>query len=134
MKIPGAVKVPFMDEQFWNLQNGLFDSSLAIADPDHRCESDVNLEAEFEIDSEGTGLFFEYELEYTLSQYHKDESELNPMAGLHYLMRLGVVSISKKRKVKLVMMMRIGHQLWLHGLRPYLNQPDMLISILTSRK
>lgn len=48
------------------------------------------------------------------------------MAGLHYLMRLGVVSISKKRKVKLVMMMRIGHQLWRHGLRPYLNQPDML--------
>jgi hypothetical protein len=30
-----------------------------------------------------------------LYQYHKDESELIPMAGLYYLMRLGVVSISK---------------------------------------
>ena len=98
VKIPGAVKAPFMDEEFWNLQYDLFDSSLAIAGPDHRCVSDVNLEVEFEIDSEGTGLFFEYELEYALSQYHKDESELNPMAGFHYLMRLGVVSISKIEK------------------------------------
>ncbi len=101
------------NEQFWNLQNGLFDSSLAIADPDYRCESDVNLEAEFEIDSEGTGgtgLFFEYELEYALSQYHKDESELNSMASFHYLMRLGVVSISKIEKSSWDMMMRIGNQ------------------------
>jgi len=134
VKIPKAIHVPFMDESFWNLNYGLFDSSLAIADPDQRCDSDVNLEAEFEIDSEGAGLFFEFELEYALSQYHKDESEINPMAGLHYLMRMGVVSINKGGKSRWDMMMRIGNQLWRHGLRPYLSQPEKLISILTNGK
>jgi len=131
VKIPAAVKVPFMDETFWNLEYGLFDSELALADPDQHCDSDVNLETEFEIDSEGAGLFFEFELENALSQYNKDDSELNPMSGLHYLMRLGVVSINQGGKSRWDMMMRIGNQLWRHRLRPYLNQPEKLISKLT---
>lgn len=134
VKIPKAVTVPFMDEEFWDIQHGLFDSRLAMADPDNACEVEVNMDDEFEIDSDGAGLFFDYELEYALSEYNKDDSLLNPMAGLHYLMRLGVVSINKGGMSRWDMMMRIGNQLWRHGLRPYLNQPEKLISILTEAK
>jgi DNA sulfur modification protein DndC len=105
----------------------LYDIDLAMADPDQHCDHDINVETEFEIDEEGAELFFSFELENALCMYHQDDELLNPMAGLHYLLRLGVLSINKGGHSTWFKMMQMGNQIWRHGIRRLLSDPEALI-------
>jgi DNA sulfur modification protein DndC len=129
--LPPAVKVPFADDEFWSSYNGLFDIELAFADPDNACNHVINTDDEFTIDEEGAELFFEFELDSALAYYHHSDRAILPASGLHYLLRLGVISIFKNGQHDWDKMLRIGNQLSRHNLREILNQPEALIKRLS---
>lgn len=128
--LPTAVKVPFTDNEFWSPHHGLCDLELAFADPDNACNHVINTDDEFTIDEEGAALFFEFELDNALQLYHHSDRACLPASGLHYLMRLGVISINKGGHSEWDKMLRIGNQLTRHNLREILNQPEVMIQIL----
>lgn len=128
--IPAARSIPFTDKYYGDTHFGLYDIDLAMADPDQHCDHDINVETEFEIDEEGAELFFSFELENALCMYHQDDELLNPMAGLHYLLRLGVLSINKGGHSTWFKMMQMGNQIWRHGIRHLLSDPEALITKL----
>lgn len=130
--LPKSVTVPFADEEFWLEQHGLFDTDLAVADPDSDCGNVVNVDDEFTIDEEGADLFFQFELERALDFYHNSERTVFPASGLNYLLRLGVISIFKNGHNEWNKMLRIGNQMTRHNLREILNKPEELIKKLTS--
>lgn len=128
--IPAAKSVPFIDKYYGETHFGLYDLDLAMADPDQRCDHDINVETEFEVDEEGAELFFSFELGDALAQYHQDDEDLNPMSGLNYLLRLGVLSINVGGRSTWEKMTQMGNQIWRHGIRKLLADPEALIEKL----
>lgn len=122
-----AKRVPFVDEHFWDMTNGLRDMSaeMCIDEPttvagDGTIYANVNVGDEFDIDMEGAYLFLEYESDRAIAEIPRDF----PAAGLFYLMRLGTVSIKKGAHSSYDRMIRIGNAIHRHGIRDCLNDPE----------
>jgi len=130
--LPISRSIPFVDDEFNYLSNGLHDVLLDLVDPGNACDHSINVENELSIDEESAALFFEFELEHALESLFSDDEYQNPMAGIHYLLRLGVVAINKGGHSRLDGMMRIGNQIHRHGLRKHLDDPEKIIEIMSA--
>lgn len=126
------VSVAFADRHFHGVLSGLRDPDMAIIDQesvivkDDIYYTDVMTDTAMGIDEEGAatfcgfpGLGIDYYLDRT--NYHF------PAAGLHALLRLGVLSIAKGRHQELDRMLRMSNQLSRHGLKSVLNDSQKLI-------
>jgi 3'-phosphoadenosine 5'-phosphosulfate sulfotransferase (PAPS reductase)/FAD synthetase len=128
-------KVPFADKDFYSMFSGLRDVYSAQAD----CEdtvtkngisySNVNTGIEFEIDEEGTELFYCFEFENFLAKYSKPG--WNPTQVVHYFSGLGTLTLNKGGHSRLEKMLRMANQIHRHGIRDILNNPEALIEKLS---
>lgn len=128
-------EVPFCDAEYDSPFNGLRNIEWAVAD----CEDTtltragnlvtrVNIGSDFDVDEEGSELFYEFDLEHALSRISLDGS---PAAVVHYLMGLGTVQLYKGTESKWDRMLKVGSQLFRHGLQPILHDPHALVARLT---
>lgn len=134
------VTVPFVDSLFDDVQFGLRDLSLAAIDQEAtvvnsngRIVNDIGTDQYMNIDPEGAELFFgfpELGVDHALSKYGHQTTA--PSSGFFYLARLGVFSIAKGRHMDFDRMLRISNQIWRHGIREVLNDPDELIKRLSA--
>lgn len=137
LDVSRSLEVPFADKHF----NGMYEGLRSVVEAAAGAESvikkggiyytHVNETNEFDIDSEGVELFYEFELDRAL-EYYGPHSDVNPSEVVHYLARFGVVSFKKGGHSSWDKMLRIGNQLHRHELRDILNDPDALIAKLTA--
>jgi len=132
------VKVPFKDDSYDGVYSGFRDLDAdqagienEVVKSDGRIYARVNTENEWSVDKEAASMFFGFELDYALEQYASSK-HISPVSGLHYLMRLGVVSIVKGGESEYDRMLRMANRIHRGGLRPYLNQPDELVRKLSA--
>lgn len=126
------IRVPYKDENFDGVLNGLRDPDMAIIDQedlivkDGVYYTDVLTDTKMGIDEEGAEMFFgfpELGIDYFL-----DRTEYSyPAAGLHALARLGVFSIANGRHRELDRMLRMGNQLSRYNLKEVLHDREKLI-------
>ncbi|WP_282410350.1 phosphoadenosine phosphosulfate reductase family protein [Pseudomonas sp. PS02303] len=128
------VEVPFCDDQYQGMFNGLRSISHAAADAEFLTTTrsgmvvmDVVTSSGFEIDREGAELFVNFELDNALSRVTFDQS---PTAGLHYLMGLGTIAIYKGDHGDWDRMMRMSNQIFRSDLQPILHDRAALITRL----
>lgn len=128
------VEVPFCDDQYQGMFNGLRSISHAAADAEFLTTTrngmvvmDVVTSNGFEIDREGAELFVDLELDNALSRVTLDQS---PTAGLHYLMGLGTIAIYKGDHGDWDRMMRMSNQIFRSDLQPILHDRAALIARL----
>lgn len=136
LDVSKRIEVPFVDGEF----HGMFEGLRSIAEATAGAESvikkngvyytNVNETNEFDIDPEGAELFFDFELDRAL-EYYGPHSEVYPSNVVHMLARYGVVSFKKGGQSKWDKMLRIGNQLYRHGLIDILTNPDALIAKLS---
>ncbi|QEY63026.1 hypothetical protein FXN65_13460 [Metapseudomonas lalkuanensis] len=129
-----SAEVPFCDEDYDSTVSGLRSIDLAAGDDESLTVirngltvADVRTASEFEIDSEGTALFWALELDYALNRVSID---MSPNAGIHYLMNLGTVAIYKDLHGEWDRMLRMAKQIWRSGLQPNLQDPQALVAKL----
>lgn len=129
------VLLPFADNDYSGMFNGLRDPMMAIIDQESLVEkngfyyTDVPTNTSMGIDDEGAEMFFgfpELGLDYYLDKY----SYNHPAAGVHALIRLGVFDIAKGGHSSLDRMLKMGNQISRHNVRECLNDPDELITRL----
>lgn len=136
LDVSNRIEVPFVDGEF----HGMFEGLRSIAEVAACTESvikkngvyytNVNESNEFDIDPEGAELFFDFELDRAL-EYYGPHTEVYPSSVVHMLARYGVVSFKKGGQSKWDKMLRIGNQLFRHGLIDILNQPEALVEKLS---
>lgn len=130
-------EVPFADDQYHEIFNGLRNIGLAAADWEATTTtrsgnlvSLVNTGDEFEISSEGAELFWGLDLDYALSRVSLDDS---PAAAVHYLLTLGTVSLFKGSESEWDRMLKVGNQIHRHQLQPIMNDPNAIMERLHER-
>jgi len=127
------VEVPFCDEEYNDLFNGLRNVEAAAADAESltlrkgEWVTDVRTSGEFQIDEEAANLFVSLDLDYALSRVSLDQS---PSAAAHYLFQLGTVAIYKSSHGEWERMLRMSNQIYRSGLRPILHDRAALIARL----
>jgi 3'-phosphoadenosine 5'-phosphosulfate sulfotransferase (PAPS reductase)/FAD synthetase len=139
LDVTKSVSVPFADEHFNGMHEGLRSVVEATAGAEAIIKkggiyyTSVNESNEFDIDAESVEMFFEFELERTLKKYGPN-ADVPPSEVVHYLARLGVVSLKKGGHSAWDKMLRIGNQLHRHGIRHLLSNPAALIAKLTGHQ
>ena len=130
-----AATVPFVDEHYDSIHTGFRDVGAMVAGcedtvikPDGSIYTNARTSEEFSIDPEALMMFVDYEMDRALENYNNDNWA--PGAGLHYLFRLGVVSINKASHSEYDRMLRMSNQIWRLGLRPMLNDPQKIVETL----
>lgn len=127
------VEVPFCDEEYNDLFNGLRNVEAAAADAESltlrkgEWVTDVRTGGEFEIDEEAANLFVSLDLDYALSRVSLDQS---PSAAAHYLFQLGTVAIYKSSHGEWERMLRMSNQIYRSGLQTILHDRAALIARL----
>ncbi|KZX83300.1 hypothetical protein A3715_18280 [Oleiphilus sp. HI0009] len=122
-----SVEVPFADEEFMSSINGAFDMDAATAGYWGYSVNDQELR--FSVDQEGAELFMGFELDNALKSYRN----ACPSSTVHYLMRMGVVSIKKGGASKLDASLRMAQQIYRHDVRDILSNPVKLTDTLVSK-
>jgi len=129
------VEVPFVDRHFHGIYEGLRSATASAANAESVVKkggiyyTHVTETQEFDIDSEGVELFYDFELDRALD-YYGPHTDVYPSEVVHYLSRFGTVSFKKGGHSSWDRMLRIGNQLHRHGLRDILNDPQALIAKL----
>ena len=130
-------RMPFADHEYWSPYSGFQSVEHAAAGAESLTTtasgmlvSDVNVEDEFGVDSEGLELFMEFELDYALRRFDYQNSNPYPSAAVHYLLSVGLVHLSKGAHSELDRILRVNNQMWRHGLLPILNDPHAIIERL----
>lgn len=129
------VEVPFVDRHFYGIYEGLRSATASAANAESVVKkggiyyTHVTETQEFDIDSEGVELFYDFELDRAL-EYYGPHTDVYPSEVVHYLARFGTVSFKKGGHSSWDRMLRIGNQLHRHGLRDILNDPQALIAKL----
>lgn len=138
LDVTREVEVPFVDEQFYGIYQGLRSAIASVANAESVVKkggvyyTHVTETNEFDIDAEGAEMFFDFELDHAL-EYYGPHADVYPSDVVHYLARFGTVSFKKGGHSSWDRMLRIGNQLHRHGLRDILNDPDALIAKLTEQ-
>lgn len=117
--------------QFYDATEGFFDIEAAVADVDPECVA-PNFGDEFDVDEEGAELLFDFDFELGYALRWMDENVIQPRAGLHYLLRLGTVTLYKGGVNEMDRAIRMGLFLWRLGLTKVLNQPERIAAVLRS--
>lgn len=132
--IPAPVRVPFVDADFAGAFAGFRDVEAWAAGAEVERVSRTgepyafaNEGLEFGIDLEAAGLFFDLELEHALSKFSADQC---PTAAFHYLVRLGIVTMSRGAASEQDRMLRLANQVWRYGLGPLLDSPEAILARL----
>nr|WP_258055150.1 phosphoadenosine phosphosulfate reductase family protein [Pseudomonas aeruginosa] len=137
LDVSRSIEVPFVDKEFHGIYEGLRSAISSVANAESVIKKNgvyythVDESNEFDIDSEGVHLFYEFELDRAL-EYYGPHSDVCPSDVVHYLARFGTASFKKGGHSSWDKMLRIGNQLHRHGLRDILNDPDALIAKLTA--
>ncbi|XLY90535.1 hypothetical protein ACK8QS_22960 (plasmid) [Ectopseudomonas mendocina] len=127
-------EVPFCDEEYNDVFNGLRNLSAAAAD----CESltvtrsgalmtAVNEGAEFDVDEEGAELFWEFESDRALKRIGVTQA---PSEVVHYFLGLGTVELFKGTHGEWNRMLKLSNQIHRSGLTPILHDPQAIMARL----
>jgi 3'-phosphoadenosine 5'-phosphosulfate sulfotransferase (PAPS reductase)/FAD synthetase len=126
------VTVPFADDNYDGVWNGLRDLEMMVIDQEPvtvkangAVYNDIQTSDVMVVDEEGCAMFFgfpELGVDHALEKL-ADKNYISPAAGFWYLVRLGVFSISKGQHSEFDRMLKMGNQIWRHGLRDHLNNP-----------
>jgi len=136
LDVSRETEVPFVDKHFYGIHEGLRSAIASVANADRVIKKNgvyysfVAETTEFDIDDEGVEMFYEFELDRAL-EYYGPHSDVCPYEVVHYLARFGTVSFKKGGHSSWDRMLRIGNQLYRHGLREILNNPEALIAKLS---
>jgi len=129
-----GTRVQFEDGHYDAPMSGFRDLESAVADCERLVEKngvqyvDANVATEMRIDAEGADMFFAFEIDYALDRFADDY--VAPAAGFHYLVRLGVVELSKGSHSENDRMLRMANAIWRLGLRDHLSDPLALVEKL----
>ncbi|GAA4650677.1 hypothetical protein GCM10023116_29600 [Kistimonas scapharcae] len=135
--LPAPIHLPFADDHYDSMTAGFRDLmtlSLDIEDSivkKGQYFTDCNTDNEFHVDAEGAELFFQFELDSALDRYHGDDL-ISPTAGLHFLIRIGVVVLNKGGHAEMDRMLRLANQIHRHGIRSVLDNREKLVGRLSS--
>lgn len=134
-KFPQGQRVPFADNEFFKLENGLRDIEAETAGAENNIvKKDGSIfsggegYSEFKVDEEGAELFFGFELDRAIAKFGK--SDVAPSAVMNYFIRLGTVQINKGQHTVIDRMVRMSNQIHRHNIRPILNDPKSILEAL----
>jgi 3'-phosphoadenosine 5'-phosphosulfate sulfotransferase (PAPS reductase)/FAD synthetase len=129
-------EVPFCDDEYDNPFSGLRNIEWAVADCEEttltragKLVTRVNTGTEFDVCSEGSELFYAFDLERALSRITINDS---PASVVHYLIGLGTVQLYKGTESEWDRMLKVSNQVHRHGLQPILNDPHAIIAKLAA--